>query len=101
MSMPWKGRRCSQNSIPFTCASGATASSSAISAPHPAATTMPVNNNRVAVHGDCAPPARDSPKTISVDASAPTNAAGMMAAAMPASIAESAATAAPPEIPST
>ena len=57
---------------------------------------MPVSSSRVAVHGDCAPPARDSPNTISVDASAPTKAAGITATAMPASIADSAATAAPP-----
>ncbi len=87
--------------MPLTCASGAIVSSSAISAPHPAATTIPVSSSRVAVHGDCAPPARESPNTISVETSAPTNAAGMIAAARPASIAESAATAAPPEIPST
>ena len=60
----------SQNSMPRTCASGASVSSSAISAPQPAATTTPVSSRRVGVHAPVAArPARTN--TSSVDANAP------------------------------
>ena len=89
----------SQNSMPFTCASGASVSISAISAPQPAATTTPVSSSRVVVQGARSPPVRASPNTSSVEASAPPSAAGVASAAAPASIAPSAPTAAPPEMP--
>ena len=50
--------------MPLTCASGASVSISAISAPHPAATTTPVSNRRVVVHGARSAPARASPNTM-------------------------------------
>ncbi len=85
--------------MPLTCASGASVSISAISAPHPAATTTPVSNSRVVVHGARSAPVRASPNTMSVEANAPPSAAGVTSAAAPASMAPSAPTAAPPEMP--
>ena len=87
--------------MPLTCASGARVSISAISAPQPAATTTPVNSSRVAVHAARSPPRRARPNTSSVDTNAPANAAGAAIAVNPASMAASAPTAAPPEMPST
>ena len=71
----------SQNSMPFTCTSGASVSSSAITAPHPAATTTPVSRSRVVVHGARSAPVRASPNTMSVEARAPPSAAGVTSAA--------------------
>ena len=89
----------SQNSMPLTCASGARVSSNAITAPHPAATTTPVSSSRVVVQGARSAPVRASPNTSSVEASAPPSAAGVTNAVTPASMAPSAPTAAPPEMP--
>ena len=89
----------SQNSMPRSCASGAIDRMSATRAPHPAAITTPVSRSRV---GDHAPTPRARPNTSSVEASAPPNApAETSHAAAPASIIDSAPTAAPPETPST
>ena len=60
--------------MPLTCASGASVSISAISAPQPAATTTPVSSRRVVVHGARSAPVRARPNTSSVDASAPPRA---------------------------
>jgi hypothetical protein len=89
----------SQNSIPLTRASGAIVSISAMTAPHPAATTTPVSSSLVVVHGARSPPILASVNTSTVDASAPPSAAGVTSGAAPASMAPSAPTAAPPEMP--
>ena len=57
--------------MPLTCASGARVSISAISAPHPAATTTPVSSSRVAVHGARRRRVRARPNTSSVETNAP------------------------------
>ena len=53
--------------MPLTCAAGASASSSAITAPQPAATTTPVSSSRVGAHAARSVSARAIANTMSVD----------------------------------
>ncbi len=85
--------------MPCSLLSGAIERISATTAPQPAATMTPVSSRRdcVQLPSPCA-----SPKTTSVVASAPANAAPPVAAApTPNRMARIAPTPAPPEIPST
>ncbi|GAB1459562.1 hypothetical protein MASR2M50_13360 [Thauera sp.] len=86
-----------QNSIDITRVSGASASISDTAAPQPAATITPVSSRRVCVQ---LPSPWASPKTSSIAANAPAKAdTSTQNIAAPSTIAPSAPTAAPPEMP--